>query len=441
MTRVIPDSRAGRGFLVWGHGRLRPSLIALVSAALILADAGAARAASGGVSGSPSPGKTTASSPAVHPAQAGPLGGRGMWIWYVAQSDGGNLASIVQTAHSYGIGTLMVKSSDGAVGWPQFDSALVDSLHANGLRVCAWQYVYGSQPIFEAEAGAAAVQAGADCLLIDAESEYEGKYIQAQEYVKKLRQLIGSSFPVALAGFPYVDYHPAFPYSVFLGAGGAQFNVPQMYWPDIGTTVDDVYSHTYEFNSVYRRPIEPLGEVAGNPPPRQVVRFRQMSRAYGAAGVSWWDWQESSQRDWTAVGQSVGNLPGFTAGPAAPSLSIKGAGGIWAGDLVVWAQEHLYKAVGPVTIDGSLGSQTRAAVEQFQNARGLPVTGMVDPATWQALLRYTPVTVTWIKKKRKTVALVARAVRGHLTLAVPASARLPAIGYEIPRDVGADRPR
>jgi hypothetical protein len=157
-----------------------------------------------------------------------------------------------------------------------------------------------------------APRGGADCLLIDAESEYQGKYVQAQEYLTKLRQLIGSHFPVGLAGFPYIDYHPGFPYSVFLGPGGAQYNVPQMYWADIGTTVDDVYAHTYEFNTPYQRPIEPIGEVAGNPPPGQVIRFRQMSRAYGAAGVSWWDWQESSARDWRAIGQSVGNLSGFT---------------------------------------------------------------------------------------------------------------------------------
>ena len=50
---------------------------------------------------------------------------------------------------------------------------LVSTLHANGLRVCAWQYVYGVHPVGEAQVGAAAVNDGADCLLIDAEGEYE----------------------------------------------------------------------------------------------------------------------------------------------------------------------------------------------------------------------------------------------------------------------------
>ncbi len=81
---------------------------------------------------------------------------------------------------------------------------------------------------------------------------------------------------MALAGFPYVDFHPSFPYSVFLGPGGAQYNVPQMYWRDIGTSVAAVYAHTYSFNRIYQRPIFPLGQLYSNPPSGQIVRFREL---------------------------------------------------------------------------------------------------------------------------------------------------------------------
>ena len=44
-----------------------------------------------------------------------------MWIWYLSQSDGGNLASIVAQAHAAGVTTLFVKSSDGSSNyWSQF---------------------------------------------------------------------------------------------------------------------------------------------------------------------------------------------------------------------------------------------------------------------------------------------------------------------------------
>jgi hypothetical protein len=360
-----------------------------------------------------------------------------MWIWYVSASNGGNLSSIIATARTYGLNTLMIKSGDGTTTWSQFDPALVATLHAAGLKVCAWQYVYGNHPITEAYVGAAAVHAGADCLMIDAESEYQGKYIQAQAYIQRLRALIGSRFPVALASFPYIDYHPGFPYSVFLGPGGAQYNTPQMYWVDIGTSVDNVYAHTWDFNGLYERPIEPLGEVSGNPGPGQVFRFRQFSRTYGATGVSWWDWQASSVRDWWAINHPIGNLSGATADVTPPLLTPAGQGGVWAGDLVVWAQEHLAAAGDAVPIDGDFGPMTQSAVVQFQSAHGLPTSGMIDQPTWQALLAYKPVKVTWVKQQGKTIAVAARA---GVRLAVPWSAHLPARRYEIPRGLGAGAP-
>ena len=142
-------------------------------------------------------------------------------------------------------------------------------LHANGLKVCAWQYVYGTNPAGEAELGAQAVATGADCLVIDAEAEYEGHYAAAQTYIDDLRAKVGPTYPLGLASFPYVSYHPSFPYSVFLGPNGAQYNAPQMYWKDIGNSVDTVYANTYIANRIYGRPMFPLGQTYGG-----VVRGR-----------------------------------------------------------------------------------------------------------------------------------------------------------------------
>jgi Putative peptidoglycan binding domain len=362
-----------------------------------------------------------------------PFAARGMWIWVLSRSDGGNLSSLVGDARRYGINTVMIKSGDGTSVWSQFSSGIVSDLHASGLRVCAWQYVYGDHPVTEAYVGAAAVRDGADCLVIDAESQYEGRYVAAQTYMTRLRKLIGARFPVALAGFPYVDFHPGFPYSVFLGPGGAQFNTPQMYWADIGTTVDAVYSHTYEFNRIYERPIDPLGQAFDHPRAGQIERFRQMSRSYGAAGVSWWDWQSASTGDWRALSRAVGNLHGFAADQTFATLGMHARG-----DVVVWAQEHLVAAGQRVTIDGSFGPQTQSAVQSFQAAHGLSPTGLVDQSTWSALLRFAPVAVHWTHHGRRTVATFARS--GRLTLPVPTSATLPAKRDEIPGAGGAGWP-
>jgi hypothetical protein len=425
--------RGDRGCRALEFGRFPKQGLTLALVVVIaLAIAAPASAGSGGASTGPTgTGSTQSTAP-----KGDPFATRGMWIWELARSDGGSLSNLIADARRYGINTLFIKSGDGTSIWSQFNSSLVSALHAHGLRVCAWQYVYGNHPITEAYVGAAAVKAGANCLVIDAESEYEGKYVSAQAYLTRLRKLIGANYPVSLAGFPYVDFHPGFPYSVFLGPGGAQYNTPQMYWADIGTTVDAVYSHTYEFNSIYERTIDPLGQTFNRPRLGQIIRFRQMSRSYGAGGVSWWDWQSSTTGAWQALSRSVGPLTDVIADTSLASLGLHAAG-----DLVVWAQEHLVTAGEPITIDGGFGPQTLAAVESFQSAHGLPVDGVIGTLTWQALLRYAPAAVKWVHRGKRIVATAASARRAGIVEPVPKSASLRAKRNEIAGAGGAGRPR
>ncbi|MGH8794511.1 MAG: peptidoglycan-binding protein [Stackebrandtia sp.] len=57
-----------------------------------------------------------------------------------------------------------------------------------------------------------------------------------------------------------------------------------------------------------------------------------------------------------------------------------------SGDAVRAAQERLIAYGHGVTADGQFNDATDAAVREFQQARGLPDTGVVDDATWQALV-------------------------------------------------------
>ena len=404
-----------------------------------------ARAAGGGAPVGSRAGAVSRPAATGHIARDGAfaLNGRAMWIWEMPSSEGGDLSSIITAAHRYGVSTLLVKSSDGTNPWSQFSPALVSALHANGVRVCAWQYVYGDNPVTEAYLGAYAVRDGADCLVIDAESEYEGKYVSAQTYVRRLRSLIGYRYPLVLAGFPYVDFHPAFPYSVFLGPGGAQYNAPQMYWRDIGVTTDSVFAHTYSFNLPYQRPIFPLGQVYGHPPAHQIVRFRELARAYGASGVSWWDWQEAPAAAWTAISRPAGTLAGYT-----PYTVMANLGEGSQGDMVVWLQEHLIGAGYAIGVNGNFGNETLADIQAFQTAHGLAADGIVGPATWQALLRYRDARITWFHHGRSIVATPAlalvRAARSRgaqgIVMPVPGSASLPSWRNELRGEPGRGRP-
>jgi peptidoglycan hydrolase-like protein with peptidoglycan-binding domain len=317
--------------------------------------------------------------------------GQGMWIWYLGQSNGGNIASIAARAHAAGVGTVFVKSSDGSTNyWSQFSAQLVQQLHANGLKVCAWQYVYGSGPAGEASLGARAVAAGADCLVIDAEVEYEGRYSAAQTYINDLRAKVGPTYPLALSSFPYVSYHSSFPYSVFLGASAAQYNTPQMYWKDIGVSVDTVYANTYIANRIYARPIFPLGQTYGGVSSSELLRFREEAVVYGASGVSFWDWQETPERGWSTLAAPLAPLTSVT-----PNAGYPGLGSGAKGDQVLWMQEHLASAIPAQETTGNLDSQTASNLRSFQTARGIPASGRTDAATWAALLALPPVAVDW----------------------------------------------
>jgi hypothetical protein len=325
------------------------------------------------------PPKPSATSPAAPGTLPAAFAGTGMWIWELPRSEGGDVAAIAARAHATGVSTVFIKSADGTGVWSQFTPQLVQALHANGLRACAWQYVYGTDPAGEAAAAATAVADGADCFVIDAEKQYEGRYAQAQQYLFALRTQIGGDYPLGLTSFPYVDYHPSLPYSVFLGPGGAQANLPQVYWKTIGGTVDAVSAHTMAANRIYGVPIAPLGQSYDSPPPADIQRFAGIWATYGSHGLSYWSWQSTGQPAWDAI--ATPDAPVALPDPGWPALA-KGD----KSDQVVWLQQHLESADPAVAVTGTFDAATKAAVQNLQTAHGLPATGATDAATWQLVL-------------------------------------------------------
>ena len=285
-----------------------------------------------------------------------------MWIWYLSDSDGGNIASIVAQAHAAGVTTLFIKSSDGSTNyWSQFSPQLVAELHANGLKVCAWQYVYGTNPVGEAALGAEAVADGADCLVIDAEAEYEGHYAAAQTYIDDLRAKIGANYPLGARLLPLRLLPPSFPYSVFLGPGGAQYNAPQMYWKDIGQSVDTVYANTYIANRIYGRPIFPLGQTYGGVSSAELLRFREEAVDYGATGVSFWDWQETRASGWSTLAAPLAPLTSVTPNTDLPGTAQRQQGRPGAVD-----------AGAPGQRDPRAGNHRRLRLRDARQRRGVP---------------------------------------------------------------------
>jgi len=355
-----------------GLARLRVGAITIGALLGVLFGAGSASGATSG---------TTAS-----------LENRAVWIWDLSRSDGGDPAAIAEQAHASGVGSVFIKAADGATPLRQFTPGLVATLRDDGLYVCAWVYAYGVHPALEARAALGAIDDGAQCLIIDAEAQYQGRYWAAQTYLRDIRAVVGEAYPLALASFPYVHDHPTFPYSVFLGPGGAQFDLPQMYWQSIGTSIDSVFAQTFVDNRIFGRTIIPVGQLFGAPTPSEVVRFRDLTVAYGAPGISWWDWAWTSQMHmWDSV-DALLNTPGHFDGPDMLWPALREG---YRGDEVLWLQEHLARDFPAQRITGLFAGQTLADLDAFQSQHGLAVTGETDGATWQALLELAPVTVDW----------------------------------------------
>ena len=396
---------------------LHLALLAILSLAALSAGLPQAAAIPGGAGQSPPPASGSGDSP---------FDRQGMWIWYLDRTEGGSPARIAARAKRAGIGTLYIKSGDAGNYWSQFSASMVRRFHLAGIRVCAWQFVYGDSPVAEAKVAAAAVRRGADCFVIDAEGHYEGKYAAADRYVRALRARIGPDYPLALASFPYVDYHPSFPYSVFFGPGAATYNQPQMYWKAIGTSVRGVFEHTYLVNRLWGHPIYPLGQTYQRPGRRQVLRFRRFAESYGGLEPSWWAWHDTRGSSWSALGaRLVGPVFGYRPVTSHPTLKRRSRG-----DMVVWAQMHLRAAADPdLPVTGIFGRLTHAAVRSFQLERGLRPDGVLGDLTWRPLLSHDPVRPRWAGRltKRGRAAAASRAMPPRR----PLSASMAARAYEI----------
>jgi hypothetical protein len=309
--------------------------------------------------------------------------GKGDWIWTLsnARSNTGTStnAALFQYLKNKGMRWVIVKAADGTsstYGGTQFNAQLVTDAHNAGLKIFAYQYVYGSNPSGEAAAAKAVIaRSNADGLVIDAESEYEhlaGNALAATTYCTTIKSAYPDLF-MAHAPFPIVSYHSAFPYYTF----GRYCDVvmPQDYWGAI--KVSPTYMVQWqndEWNNLYNswkgtgkadgiKPIVPVGQgwnnsstnfTSGADIQTFVTQLKAISNPAspgGYKGVSYWSVQHHTADMWNGIAAAnIGN-PVFTVGQ---TIQVTGTG---TSGLKAWSDSS---SVSPATFvvkpEGAVGT-------------------------------------------------------------------------------------
>ena len=286
--------------------------------------------------------------------------GKGDFIWKVASAEQNTgtttVAKLIDYMKARGFKWLVVKAGDGNSGpgsglYAQFNKSLVDTVHAAGLKIFAYHFVYGGKTpnsrgatttIDGEKAVRDAIMAlNPDGLIIDAESDFENatnNAATAEDYAKIFKQ----KYPTKLLGldtFAYARFHTKIPYLSYLKY--ADVAMPQLFWKTltIANTPEQILSDVdVDWKALYAdfagkghpeaaRPIVPIGQgydvSASNPtPPDDITRFFNLLRSdadpaspFGYNGVSFWSAQQHTAAQWTAI--SNGTL-------SAPTGSISG---------------------------------------------------------------------------------------------------------------------
>lgn len=255
------------------------------------------------------------------------IAGKGMWIWQMQRTEGGDSAAIVRQAVSAGLSQLWVRVGDSRNGFygQTFLGALVTQAHGAGLAVIGWGFPYLYDPVGDAAWTAAALNWRSpegdrlDGFAADIETSSEGTALSAlrsSTYLGLVRPSVAGR-PLVATVFPPTDHWLAlYPYQAM--APFIDAFVPMVYWSC--TEPGDAVSAAITRLSALA-PVHPLGQGydmaseggrVGAPSPGEISRFLDVSRRLGAVGASFWDWQEMDDAEWGALSRYPWGLGGVT---------------------------------------------------------------------------------------------------------------------------------
>ncbi len=229
--------------------------------------------------------------------------GKGMWIWKLWETENGDVTKIIQKLNSVNVNWVTIKLGDGDGFWttPNLTSEKIDQFHDAGIKVFGWQYVYGDDPVGEANVANQILDTGVDGFIINAEGEYEGKQDNAITYLENIR-IEHPDSSIAYSTFARADSHEEFPYKEF--GRYCDVAMPQTYWKDRPTNpTNEVAEMHSQWSDLYEswegteysssiKPIIPMGhsysDLHGYCSGSEIIEFCNVLYDYGYEKTSIW---------------------------------------------------------------------------------------------------------------------------------------------------------
>ncbi len=261
------------------------------------------------------------------------LKGKGFFIWQIKNVEGGSPSAIAKRAAAAGLSHVLIKIADGnyPVNLDRNTGAdlappVALALHAKGIQVWGWHYVYGYDPVGEARIAVKRIrQMDLDGYAIDAEVEYKapGRDSVALKFMHELRRQLGSGFPIALSSFRFPNYHPELPWKVFLDH--CDYNMPQVYWLKAHNAGAQLRACYQQFQRIDPwRPIIPTGaafkENGWRPTEAEITEFLDTARALKLPAANFFSWDEC-YRDLRSHWETIARYS-WARGTPPPELDI-----------------------------------------------------------------------------------------------------------------------
>lgn len=232
------------------------------------------------------------------------LEGKGFYIWKILYCEAGDIGAIVSLAQQARLSHVLIKIANGTYGY-NIDSdgndlvpPLVGALNEANIEAWGWHYVYGDNPIGEANKAVQRIeQTNVSGYVIDAEREYKqpGKDQAAINFISRLRSVY-PSLTVALSSYRFPSYHPNIPWEEFLE--GCDISMPQVYWVLNHNPRDQLIRTVNEYQAITpSRPIIPTGSAykAGGwaVTPEDIVEFLDTAKSLNLSAANFWEWSHT----------------------------------------------------------------------------------------------------------------------------------------------------